>query len=92
MNDPISHPSHYTQGGMETIDYLKAKLTPEQLKGFCIGNVIKYLSRAEEKNGLEDLKKAQWYLNYIITRELTRPIAEAVHTPSSHPFSHTNHE
>mgnify|MGYP000389157944 CR=1 FL=1 len=64
-NDRID-PHHYRVGGIETWDYLKAKLSPTQLAGFAMGNVIKYVSRADRKNKLEDLKKAQWYLNKLI--------------------------
>jgi len=65
-NSKINHPNHYTTGGIEVIDYLKSKLTADQLAGFYIGNVLKYVSRHAHKNGLEDLKKAQWYLNKFI--------------------------
>ena len=64
-----TNPSHYRKGGIETIDYIKAVLTPEQFDGYCIGNVIKYVSRYKEKNPTSpetDLKKARWYLNAII--------------------------
>lgn len=64
-NDPIN-PNHYKVGGIETIDILKAKLSKEQLEGFYLGNVIKYTTRAAYKNGLEDLKKAQYYLGKLI--------------------------
>lgn len=60
------NPSHYVFGGIETIEYLKAKLTPEEYRGFLKGNVLKYVSREAEKNGLEDLKKAKWYLDKLI--------------------------
>ena len=57
--DMVNHPSHYTAGGIETIDFIEAK----QLN-YHLGQVIKYVTRAEYKNNfLEDLKKAQWYLN-----------------------------
>lgn len=69
MNDNINHPSHYTQGGIETVDYIKAKLTKEQFEGYCIGNVIKYVSRYRYKGGVEDLKKARWYLTKLIAGE-----------------------
>lgn len=69
MNDNINHPSHYTQGGIETVDYIKAKLTKEQFEGYCIGNVIKYISRYRHKNGVEDLKKARWYLEKAIKKQ-----------------------
>lgn len=60
------NPDHYRTGGLEVIDILKAKLTPDQLEGFLIGNVLKYTIRYPHKNGVEDLKKAQWYLNRAI--------------------------
>lgn len=66
MNDNVNHPTHYTQGGIETIDYLKAKLTQEQFEGYLVGNILKYVSRYPHKNGIEDLKKAQWYLNKLL--------------------------
>ena len=65
-SDPIN-PTHYQIGGIETIDYIEAKLTPEEFKGYCKGNAIKYLSRAGHKgNEVEDYKKAVWYLNRMI--------------------------
>lgn len=60
------NPSHYKHGKIEAIDILKDQLTSEQFKGFCKGLIIKYIIRADYKNGLEDYKKAQWYLNYLI--------------------------
>lgn len=64
--DPINQPDHYTAGGIETIDYINAKLTPDQFEGYMIGNVLKYCSRYQNKNGIEDLKKAEWYLRRLI--------------------------
>ena len=64
--DSVNHPPHYTSGGIETIDYLRAKLGPLPFLGYCIGNVLKYVSRYQFKNGLEDLKKAQVYLQWAI--------------------------
>jgi Protein of unknwon function (DUF3310) len=60
------NPDHYKFGGIETIDYLQAKMTPEEFEGFLKGNVLKYLSRAKHKGGLTDLQKAQWYLTRLI--------------------------
>jgi hypothetical protein len=55
---------HYKIGGIETIDFLRAKLSREQYKGYLIGNVIKYLSRHEHKNDpLSDIEKAIDYLS-----------------------------
>lgn len=66
QKDNINHPSHY-QGKVECIDYLQDKLSNEEIKGFCKGNVIKYLSRAGKKESeIDDCKKAQWYLNKLI--------------------------
>ncbi len=65
--DVVNKPAHYTSGGIECIDYLKAKLSREGFKGFLRGNVLKYLSRAGLKsNELEDLRKAAWYLERLI--------------------------
>ena len=65
MNDPIN-PNHYKQGGLESIDAIKAFMSEEAFKGFLKGNCQKYLFRYEQKNGLEDLKKCQWYLERLI--------------------------
>ena len=67
MNDPVNHPDHYTAGGIEVIDILKAKLTPEQFLGFCLGNSIKYTLRAGHKaNPGQDLAKAGWYRDRML--------------------------
>ena len=64
--DNVNHPSHYTHGGIETIDYMQAKLTHNEFIGYLKGNILKYVSRANMKNGVEDYKKAQWYINKLI--------------------------
>lgn len=66
VHDNVKHPSHYTNGDIEVIDYMQDKLSPQEFEGYCIGNVIKYTSRYKKKNGVEDLKKARWYLNRAI--------------------------
>ena len=76
-NDSIN-PSHYVFGGIETIEYLKAKLTPEEYRGFLKGNVLKYVSREAEKNGLEDLKKDKWYLDKLIEFENDRKLSTKI--------------
>lgn len=66
--DVVNHPSHYTDGNIECIDYIQDKLTPEEFQGFCKGNALKYISRAGKKNPAkhnEDLKKAIWYLERV---------------------------
>lgn len=65
MNDPIT-PNHYKQGGIESIDAIKAFMSEEAFKGFLKGNCQKYLFRYEKKNGIEDLRKCQWYLERLI--------------------------
>lgn len=61
----VDHPAHYTDGGIETIDFIEAKLTAEQFTGYCLGNAMKYISRHNKKTtGSDtDLRKAIWYLN-----------------------------
>ena len=63
--DAVHQPSHYT-GGIECIDYLRDKLTPDEFIGFCMGNVLKYSSRWRKKDGVQDLKKAEVYLGWAI--------------------------
>lgn len=70
MTDNVKHPNHYTSGKVEVIDYIKDKLTAEEFTGYCIGNVIKYISRWRLKGGLEDLNKAEVYLNWAIEHEV----------------------
>jgi len=69
-NDPVTHPSHYTSGKIEVIDFIT-----DQNLDFCLGNVVKYVSRAgkKEEEGktiiekqVEDLKKARFYLDFKI--------------------------
>lgn len=62
----VDHPDHYNQGGIECIEALKACMTSEEYHGFCSGNVIKYVWRYRNKNGIKDLKKAKWYLETLI--------------------------
>jgi len=65
--DVVNHPPHYMVGGIETIDYMKAKSTPEEFRGHLRLTALKYLSRGPYKeNMLEDYKKAQWYLNHLV--------------------------
>ena len=64
VNDPVNHPSHYTFGAIEVIDYIEDKEL-----GYHLGNAIKYISRAGRKDKtktIEDLEKADWYLRRYI--------------------------
>jgi hypothetical protein len=63
-SDPIN-PSHYKQGGIECIEAIKAA-TGEGFVGYVWGNVLKYLWRWPKKGGVDDLKKARWYLDRLI--------------------------
>lgn len=72
MKDAIN-PDHYKQGGIECIVALKAATVNKTgIQAVCTANVIKYLWRYEAKNGLEDVKKARWYLEELI-KELEKP-------------------
>ena len=64
--DPINHPAHYTHGGIETIDFIQAKLTPEEFRGYLKGNILKYGSRLGHKdNDMQDAGKLNWYTNKL---------------------------
>lgn len=66
--DNVNHPKHYTQGGIECIDAIKAATVGKTgIEATCVANVVKYLWRYEEKNGVEDVKKARWYLERLIS-------------------------
>lgn len=66
MSDNVLHPAHYA-GEIETIDFIRDKLTADGFRAYCIGNVLKYISRYDKKGApLEDLQKAQVYLGWAI--------------------------
>lgn len=67
--DPVERPQHYGQGNIECIDYLEDFLSYNEFVGYLRGNIGKYLHRWRYKNGLEDLNKANWYLNRLIELE-----------------------
>jgi hypothetical protein len=62
--DMVNSPPHYTAGGIETIDYIKAKLSPEGYRGYLQGNLLKYASRIGKK-GSDDAGKAAWYADRL---------------------------
>lgn len=65
--DNVNHPSHYTQGGIECIDAIKAATVGlTGIDAVCTGNAIKYLWRWKFKNGVEDIRKAIWYLERLL--------------------------
>jgi len=67
-DDPVNHPTHYTSGGVECIDAITAALAcqSDPVDAWLTGQVIKYMWRWPQKNGVEDLKKARFYLNRLI--------------------------
>lgn len=64
--DPVNRPAHYTYGPVECIDAMISTQGKGAVISFCICNAMKYLWRHTRKNGMEDIKKAQWYLNKAI--------------------------
>ena len=72
MVDMVNQPPHYTRGGVECIDALaSATAGLEGLDAVCTANAIKYLWRWKHKNGVEDLRKAQWYIAKLIETSVT---------------------
>ena len=63
--DTVNHPPHYNKGGLEAIDYIEQQLE-DGFTDYLEGNVLKYIHRWRYKNGIEDLKKAEWYLKKLI--------------------------
>lgn len=64
-HDAVNHPNHYCKGGVECLDAIKAALG-DKYEGFLAGNVLKYVYRYPDKNGVEDCKKARFYLDKLI--------------------------
>ena len=64
-DDVINHPNHYTAYSREVIDTMQGDMTPEEFTGYLKGNIIKYISRYQGKNGVEDLNKAIWYVTKL---------------------------
>lgn len=88
MKDMVNHPEHYiSDSGIEVINVIEAFTS--NLKGIeatDTGNIIKYILRWKNKNGLEDLKKAQWYLNHLIKKvEGNRPPKSPCNNTLKHP-------
>ena len=68
LSDNVHHPSHYADNakGIECIDAMEAAFGPQVVQCFCICNAFKYIFRHSKKNGIEDIHKAQWYINKYI--------------------------
>ena len=65
MSDSIDKPAHYTQGGIECVDAIRAALTDDELRGWIKGNMIKYIWRERLKGGDVDIKKAVKFASFI---------------------------
>lgn len=66
IEDIVNYPSHYRTGKFECIEVMQEALGIDAVKNFCLCNAFKYIYRHNRKNGLEDIKKAQWYINKYI--------------------------
>lgn len=72
ISDLLDNQTHYKKQGIEPIDLMRKNLSKEEFAGFLQGNVLKYMLRYKDKNGLEDLKKAKTYLKWLIEEEEKR--------------------
>ena len=64
--DLVNHPAHYASGDIQCIDAIRASMSKLEYEGFLKGNLIKYTWRYRKKGGLQDLQKANWYLDRLI--------------------------
>lgn len=87
MKDNVNSPGHYTQAGIECIDAITVAVSGKSgIEAVCVANVIKYLWRYELKNGVEDVKKAQWYLNRLVSELENKP--DPKHDVCKHNWEH----
>ena len=78
-DDLVNNPMHYTVGGYEAKDVMKAKLTPEEWRGACKANVLKYLMRANYKSKHDqDIEKAAWYMKELVLALECREVRDEV--------------
>lgn len=83
-NDPVNHPSHYTQGGKEVIEIIQEVCSIDEFVGYCKGNILKYLARRNFKGFYkQDLQKADWYLDYLLNYVQVPSPADRIHMDSS---------
>lgn len=64
-SNTVENPAHYNAGGIECIEAIQAALTPEEFRGYCKGNALKYVWRERHKGGDESVAKANWYLKRL---------------------------
>lgn len=74
MIDNINKPSHYHSNGTDVIGFAEAQFSKEEQKGFHRINAIKYITRYDRKNGIEDLNKAKFYIDKLIELEESKPL------------------
>ena len=67
--DMVNSPPHYAAGDIETIDYIRDRLSQEEMRGYYWANVIKYTSRWTRKDGIQELNKAKVYIDWMIENE-----------------------
>jgi hypothetical protein len=65
-HDPVCQPEHYQGDGIECIDAIRAQMSAEEFQGYCRGNAVKYLWRWRSKGGVESLRKARVYLDWLV--------------------------
>lgn len=78
MTDSVNNPSHYASGAIECIDAMESMLSRDEFIGYLRGNIFKYQWRYKHKNGLEDLKKAEWYQRKLIEVEGRVSVPKAI--------------
>ena len=72
VEDDVNHPTHYKQGKRETIEVIQDYMTKDEFVGYLKGNILKYVGRFKFKGKpLQDLQKAEWYLNKLIAEVKT---------------------
>ena len=69
IEDEINKPLHYHKGGIDVIGFAKLQFCPNEMRGFYRVNVLKYVTRYDRKNGVKDLKKAEFYLKKLMELE-----------------------
>ena len=94
MSDNVKHPSHYCKGGMECIDAIKAAVSDitDPFEAYCTGNIIKYIWRWNDKNGVEDLNKAKQYADIIIEYRESKDRSETGNPVTVKPHQFTDEE
>ena len=94
MSDNVKHPSHSCKGGMECIDAIKAAVSDitDPFEAYCTGNIIKYIWRWNDKNGMEDLNKAKQYADIIIEYRESKDRSETGNPVTVKPHQFTDEE